>query len=81
MLLTDQGADLLASPSFYGAPVDLPFPLNEQLTLDVERYLPDDILVKLDIASMAHSLEVRCPLVDQKLMAFAASAMSLRSGI
>jgi asparagine synthase (glutamine-hydrolysing) len=43
------------------------------LELDIRTYLPDDILVKVDIASMAHSLEVRCPLLDQEVMAFAAS--------
>jgi asparagine synthase (glutamine-hydrolysing) len=56
-------------------------PINRLLDLDIQTYLTDDILTKVDIASMAHSLEVRCPLVDQELMAFAASvpgAMKLR---
>jgi asparagine synthase (glutamine-hydrolysing) len=48
-------------------------PVNRLLDLEIQTYLPDDILTKVDIASMAHSLEVRCPLVDQELMAFAAS--------
>ncbi len=48
-------------------------PVNRLLELDLQTYLPDDILTKVDIASMAHSLEVRCPLVDQNLMVFAAS--------
>jgi len=48
-------------------------PINRLLDLDIQTYLPDDILTKVDIASMAHSLEVRCPLVDQDLMVFAAS--------
>ena len=34
----------------------------------MQSYLPGDLLVKMDIASMAHSLEVRSPLLDQELM-------------
>ena len=48
-------------------------PINRLLDIDIQTYLTDDILTKVDIASMAHSLEVRCPLVDQDLMVFAAS--------
>ena len=48
-------------------------PINRLLDLDIQTYLTDDILTKVDIASMAHSLEVRCPLVNQDLMVFAAS--------
>jgi len=48
-------------------------PINRLLELDIKTYLTDDILTKVDVASMAHSLEVRCPLVDQELMVFAAS--------
>ena len=40
---------------------------------DVEMYLADDLLVKMDIASMAHSLEVRSPLLDHHVVEFAAS--------
>jgi asparagine synthase (glutamine-hydrolysing) len=36
-------------------------------------YLPDDILNKVDVASMAHGLEVRTPLVDLRVAEFAAS--------
>ena len=48
-------------------------PVNRLLDLDIQTYLTDDILTKVDIASMAHSLEVRCPLIDQEVMGFAAS--------
>ena len=36
--------------------------------LDVRTYLPGDLLLKADIASMAHSLEVRSPLLDHHVL-------------
>jgi len=47
--------------------------LDRFLAADVSLYLPDDLLVKVDIASMANSLEARSPFLDHKLMEFAAS--------
>ncbi len=38
---------------------------------DLACYLPDQILVKMDRASMRHALEVRCPLLDQEVIALA----------
>ena len=43
------------------------------LEVDVESYLPGDLLVKMDIATMAHSLEARSPLLDVAIMEFGAS--------
>ncbi|MFA6429334.1 MAG: asparagine synthase (glutamine-hydrolyzing) [Patescibacteria group bacterium] len=42
------------------------------MDFDLTQYLPDDLNVKMDRASMAHGLEVRCPLLDQELVAFVA---------
>jgi asparagine synthase (glutamine-hydrolysing) len=40
--------------------------------IDVQTYLPDDLLVKADIATMIHSLEGRSPFLDHELAEFAA---------
>jgi asparagine synthase (glutamine-hydrolysing) len=47
-------------------------PLGGMLSADVGTILPDDFLVKVDRASMAHGLEVRPPLLDHELMELAA---------
>jgi asparagine synthase (glutamine-hydrolysing) len=63
------------------------WPASEQVDLmlstDVQTYLPCDLLVKMDIATMAHSVEARSPFLDHQLMEFAASlppAAKLRAG-
>ncbi len=50
---------------------------------DIHTFLPDDLLRRIDIATMAHGLEGRSPFLDHEFMAFAASipASQKMSGI
>jgi len=45
--------------------------LDRSTRMDFENYLPEDILVKVDRASMLNSLEVRSPILDYRLIEFA----------
>ncbi len=47
-------------------------PLDQATYVDIKTWMVDDILVKADRMSMAHSLEVRCPLLDHRVVEFAA---------
>jgi asparagine synthase (glutamine-hydrolysing) len=55
-----------------GAKEEAPEHLDRILSVDVSSYLPYDLLVKMDIATMANSLEARSPFLDHKVMEFAA---------
>ena len=63
LALLDAAYDASDAPSF----------LEQTVHADVQLYLPDDLLVKMDIASMAHSLEVRSPFLDHRVLEFAAA--------
>lgn len=47
--------------------------VNRMLYVDTKTWLPDDLLLKADKMTMANSIELRVPLLDHKLIEFAAS--------
>ncbi len=59
-------------------------PQNTIMALDALSYLPDDVLVKVDRAAMACSLETRIPLLDHRVVEFAFGlpfSLKFREGI
>jgi asparagine synthase (glutamine-hydrolysing) len=56
---------------YYGAVAGCHY-LDRNMYVDIKTWLVDDILVKVDRASMAHGLEARTPFLDHRLVEFAA---------
>jgi len=57
----------------FGAATSGGDPARRAFAWDVEHYLADDLCVKMDLATMAHGLETRSPLLDHVFMEFCAT--------
>jgi len=60
----------------------LPWP-SQMMRFDLETYLPEDVLTKVDRMSMAHSIESRVPLLDNAVIDFAnalPSSLKIKNG-
>lgn len=78
-----RGYDPADLTRYYYTKADTDDHLSRLLYVDLKTYLPGDILVKVDRMSMANSLEVRAPLLDHKVIEFAAripSHLKYRNG-
>ena len=70
--MASQDAQALSYLSAVGTQNDL----NKMLYVDTNTYLPDDLLIKADKMTMANSVELRVPLLDHKVLEFAAALPS-----
>jgi asparagine synthase (glutamine-hydrolysing) len=80
----DDGADPYGAIRAHFGRTDIDLTMERILYGDMRSYLVDDILVKVDRASMANSLEARAPLLDQQLIDFCARlpyAQKYRRGV
>ena len=66
------GYDPTKAAASYFAKVNGASFLDQTQFVDFKTWLQDDILVKVDRMSMANSVEVRCPLLDHRLVEFCA---------
>jgi asparagine synthase (glutamine-hydrolysing) len=66
-----QGYRAVENFHYYAARAPAKDPLSLIQYIDMKTYLPGDILTKVDRASMAHSLEVRVPILDHEFLGWA----------
>jgi asparagine synthase (glutamine-hydrolysing) len=69
-ILSEETENLFSDIQSYSNECNSDDIVEKAMFLDMKLYFPESILVKVDRASMAHSLEVRAPFLDKKLMEF-----------